>query len=127
MDLEGYVATEVNPWEAASGGKAVACNAARCTAQFRYNGAPGWYDLRVQYFDQNNGVSHFRLLVGDQAVEDWSAAGNTPTGKIDGSSSTRHTVIGIALRPGDRVRIEGTPDRSERAALDYLEILPAAN
>jgi alpha-glucuronidase len=127
MDLEGYVPTDVTPWEAASGGRAVACNAARCAAQFRYNGAPGWYDLRVQYFDQNNGVSHFRLLVGGQAVDAWSAAGNIPTGKIDGSSSTRHTVTGIALRPGDRVRIEGTPDESERAALDYLEILPAAN
>ena len=126
MDLEGYIATDVNPWEAASGGKAVACNAVRCTAQFRYNGAPGWYDLRVQYFDQNNGVSHFRLLVGDQTVEDWSAAGNIPTGKIDGASSTRHTVTGIALRRGDRIRIESTPDGGERAALDYIEIVPAA-
>jgi alpha-glucuronidase len=127
MDLEGYIATDVTPWEAASGGKAVACNAARCVAQFRYNAAPGWYDLRVQYFDQNNGVSHFRLLAGDQAVDDWSAGRNIPTGKIDGSSSTRHTVTGIALRPGDRIRIEGTPDGSERAALDYVEIVPATD
>jgi alpha-glucuronidase len=127
MDLKGYIPTDVTPWEAASGGKAVACNAARCAAQFRYHGAPGWHDLRIQYFDQNNGVSHFRVLVGDQAVDEWAAAGNVPSSQIDGSTSTRHTVRGIALRPGDRIRIEGTPDRSERAALDYVEIVGAAN
>jgi alpha-glucuronidase len=127
MDLEGYIQVDVTPWETASGGRAVACDVARCAAQFRYNGPPGWYDLRIQYFDQNNGVSHFRLLVGDQKLDEWEAAGNLPTGKIDGSSSTRHTVAGIALRPGDRIRIEGTPNGAERAALDYIEILAAPN
>ena len=127
MDLEGYVPTDVTPWEAASGGRAVACNVARCAAQFRYNGPPRWYDLRIQFFDQNNGVSRFKLLIGDQTLDEWEADANLPTGKIDGSSSTRHTVTGIALRPGDRIRIEATPDGAERAPLDYIEILPASN
>ena len=126
MDLEGYTVIEVTPWESASGGKAVSCAASRCAAQFRYDGPPGWYDLRIQYFDQNNGVSRFRLLVGDQAVDQWAAAGNFPTPRIDGSSSTRHTAAGIALRPGDGVRIEGTRDGGDAAALDYIEILPTA-
>ena len=42
--------------------------------------------------------------------------------KIDSSSSTRRTISGIALRKGDEIRIEGTPDGPERAALDYVEI-----
>jgi hypothetical protein len=29
---------------------------------------------------------------------------------------------GIALRPGDVIRIEGVPDAGEPAALDYVEI-----
>jgi hypothetical protein len=66
-------------------------------------------------------------LVGDQTLDSWAAAGNIPTARIDGSSSTRRTVAGIALRPGDRIRIEGTPDRAEQAALDYVEIVPEAN
>ena len=127
MDLEGYILTDVTPWEAASGGKAVTCAAGHCAAQFRYDGPPGWFDLRIQYFDQNNGVSRFRLLVGDQAVHQWSAAGDVPSGKIDGSTSTRRTVSGVSLRPGDRIRIEGTPDGGETAALDYVEIVPEAN
>ena len=45
-------------------------------------------------------------------------------GRVDSSSSTRRTIAGIALRPGDQIRIEGIPDGGETAALDYLEILP---
>jgi len=30
----------------------------------------------------------------------------------------------VALRPGDSIRIEGKPDGSETAALDYIEVQP---
>jgi alpha-glucuronidase len=122
MKLEGYVVTEVTPWEAASGGKAVECRAARCSAGFQFDGAPGWYTLNVQYFDQNNGAAHYRLLVGNQILDEWSASEHLPTQKIDGSSSMRRTIPGIALRPGDQIRIEGLPDGGETAALDFIEI-----
>ena len=63
-------------------------------------------------------------MVGGQVVDEWSAADRVPTRRIDSSSSTRRTIAGIALRPGDEIRIEGIPDGAETAALDYLEILP---
>jgi hypothetical protein len=31
------------------------------------------------------------------------------------------------LRPGDEIRIEGIPDGSETAALDYIEVAPNEN
>jgi alpha-glucuronidase len=127
MQLEGYTQVDVMPWEAASGGKAVACNTQQCAAGFRYEGPPGRFTIRIQYFDQNNGVSRFRLLVGDQEKDAWSAKDNLPTKKIDGSSSTRRNARGVPLRPGDSIRIEGIPDGEERAAIDYVEILPDEN
>jgi alpha-glucuronidase len=127
MKLIGYVVTDVSPWEAASGGKAVACKSAQCTASLRFDGAAGWYDLRVRYFDQNNGESRFRLWTGDQMVGEWIANDRIPTRNLDGSSSSLRIMRGIALRPGDEIRIEGIPDSQEAAALDYLEIRPAAN
>jgi alpha-glucuronidase len=127
MRLEGYVVIEVAPSEAASGGKAIECRAARCSASFQYDGAPGWYTLDVQYFDQNNGASHYRLLIGNQLIDEWTASDHLPTQKIDGSSSTRRTIPGIALRPGDQVRIEGLPDGGETAALDFIEIRSEKN
>ena len=125
MTLDGYVVKPVTPWEAASGGKAIECAAAKCAATLLYDGAPGWYTLRVQYFDQNNGVSHFRIFIGGQLVDQWDASLRLPTRRVDAGASTRRTIHGIALRTGDRIRVEATPDGNEPAALDYLEILPS--
>ena len=124
MTLDGYSIVPVTPWETASGGKAVECPQERCTAAFHYQGAAGWREIRVQYFDQSTGISHFRLFVNSQLIDEWPAADQVPERrtKIDSSSSTRRTVTGIALRKGDEIRIEGTPDGPERAALDYVEI-----
>jgi alpha-glucuronidase len=124
MDLEGYKTIDVIPWEAASGGKAVSCEAAKCAASFRFNGVGGWYTLRVQYFDQNNGAARYSLRLANQLLDEWFAANNIPSAKIDGSTSTRRAVSGIALRPGDRIRVEGVPAGGETAALDYVEIIP---
>jgi alpha-glucuronidase len=122
MSLEGYATVAVTPWEAASGGQAVSCPVASCAATLRYGGPAGWYTLRVRYFDQNNGVSHFRLRVAGQTIDTWAADDRVPTTKIDGSSCSLRIVAGAALRPGDEIRIEGTPDGGETAALDYIEI-----
>ena len=65
MKLEGYTVRDITPWETASGGKAIACPDAKCTAALRYDGAPGWFTLHVQYFDLNDAVSRFKLWVGD--------------------------------------------------------------
>jgi alpha-glucuronidase len=124
MKLEGYTVRDITPWETASGGKAIVCPVEKCTAGLRYEGAPGWYTLHVQYFDLSGVVSRFRLWVGGQLVDEWSASDRLPARKLDSSSSTRRVVSGIALRPGDEIRIEGSPEGRELAALDYIEILP---
>jgi len=124
MTLDGYTVQPVTPWEAVSGGKAIMCPREQCTASMRYDGAPGWYTLHVRYFDLNSGISRFRLWVGNQLVDEWTAADHLPARKIDGSSSSRRVIAGVALRPGDEIRIEGRPDGRETAALDYIEILP---
>jgi alpha-glucuronidase len=124
MTLDGYAIKPVVPWEDASGGKAIECGAAKCSASFHYDGEPGWHTIRVQYFDQSSGVSHFRLFVGSQPVDEWAADAQVPERrtKVDASSSTRRTITGIALRKGDEIRVEGVPDAMERAAIDYIEI-----
>jgi alpha-glucuronidase len=124
MKLEGYTPRDVIPWEGGSG-KAVGCTAAPCSATLRYEGAAGWHTLYVRYFDQNNGVSRFRVWIGGQLIDEWAAADRLPTRRIDSSSSSRRTIVGVALRPGDEIRIEGVPDGAEGAPLDYVEIVPA--
>jgi len=127
MKLEGYQVVDVKPWEAASGSQAVECASPsrQCSASFRHQGQPGWYDLSVQYFDQNNGVSRFKLFVAGQLVDEWLADDNLPTRKIDAHSSTRRSIAGLALRRGDEIRIEGQAQGDENAALDYVGLHPS--
>jgi alpha-glucuronidase len=126
MQLDGYTPFDVTPSEAASGGKAVQCSAPaqKCVASFPFTGAAGWYELDVEYFDQANGASKFRVSVNDQIVDAWRADDRLPALKPNADSSTRRRIPGLALRPGDEIRIEGIPDGQELAPLDYVEILP---
>jgi len=126
MQLTGYTPVAVTPWENASGGKAIECASPQetCSAGIVFKGPSGVYDLDVQYFDQNNGESKFRFFINDKLIDEWVANLQLPATKIGGDSSTRHGIQHVSLRLGDAIRIEGTPDKDERAALDYLEINP---
>ena len=124
MSLDGYVVTEVSPWEDASNSKAITCPTSKCAASEKFIGTPGWYNLTVQYFDQNNGASHFEAFVNHQSVGAWAADQWFPTTKPDSNSSTRRIFPMLALRPGDEISIVAIPDGQERAAIDYIEITP---
>jgi alpha-glucuronidase len=123
MTLEGYAVRAVTPAEDASGGKAVACAGPQCSASMKFTGDPGWYTLHVEYFDQATGVSRYRVWIGRQLIDQWAADLRLPTMRLDSTSSTRRVISGIALRPGDEIRIEGRPDGNEPAGLDYIEIV----
>ena len=127
MKLDGYAPTDVTPWETASGGKAVTCAAASCSATLDYAGASGAFDLAVQYFDEMNGASRFRLLVAGREVDAWVATEDIPTKDPNGHSATRHVTRGVRLTAGDAIRVEGVPEGTEPAPLDYVEITPGTS
>ena len=123
MQLKGYTVMDVTPWENASGGKGIECvRASACTASFLFDRAAGIYEMDVQYFDQNNGKSNFRVFVDHQQVDQWIAADRLPATKPGGDSSTRRRIPGLTLRSGAEIRIDGLPDGKERAPLDYVDL-----
>ncbi len=126
MELQGYTMFEPASWEGASGGKGVACapGVAVCSAQTKFNGAAGRYEIDVEYFDLSNGKSKFKVSVNDQVVDEWRADMLLPGKEPSADSSVRHRTKGLALRPGDVIRIKAVPDGGERAPLDYIEVLP---
>jgi alpha-glucuronidase len=124
MQLTGYVPVTVTPWETASGGRAIACFAqTSCSAGLTWNRAEGTFDMAVQYFDLNDGVSRYELLVNDRLVGSWQADDHLPSDKMDGNSSTRHVMRNIRLKPGDSLRIVGYPGGREPAPVDYIEVV----
>jgi alpha-glucuronidase len=122
MQLAGYAPRDIVPWEAASGSKFVACAAAPCATTMKFDGTAGSHTITVQYFDMPTGEAKFRVLVGKQVVDEWKGTDRNPARRIDAGASTRRVIAGLALRPGDEIRIEGTPDRGDPAALDYVEV-----
>lgn len=128
--LTGYKVVDVTPWEDASRGKAVMCGEGSsqhgCTAEWTYAGPAGRYNIAVQYFDLQGGAAQFTLEVGGQPVAAWAADANLPSVRPNGDNSTRYTAPCVQLKPGEVIRVEGTPDKDDPAALDYIETLPAA-
>jgi alpha-glucuronidase len=95
-----------------------------CTAKTKFDGVAGWYEIDVEYFDLNDGVAKFRVFVGDQLVDEWNAERHLPGRDVSADESVRRRIKGVALRPGDEIRIEGVADKDDKASLDYIEIIP---
>ncbi len=98
-----------------------------CSAAWTFPGPSGVYNIAVQYFDLQPGVARFTLLINNRPAAAWQAGANLPSTRPNGDNSTRRTIPNLALNPGDTIRIDATPDGSDPAALDYIEITPAAN
>jgi alpha-glucuronidase len=125
MQRDGYTPVDVTPWESATDGKAWVCkDRAACTATAHLDRSAGAYDIAVQYFDFRQGASTFQLLLNHKQIARWTANNMLPGQAPNGDTSTRYTLHGVPLRPGDVLTIEGHPDDTEPAPIDYIEIVP---
>jgi alpha-glucuronidase len=123
--LTSYKAIDVKPWEDASGGHAVACGEAQnCSAEWKWTGADGRFDVAVEYFDLQGGAAKFTFDVNGAQAVSWTADATLPSRRPNGDNSTRKTVRNVRLKAGDMLRVEGVADGSDPAALDYVEVTP---
>jgi alpha-glucuronidase len=97
-----------------------------CTAEWTWPGPAGRFNIAIQYFDLQGGSAQFTLLIDNHPAATWQADASLPSIHPNGDNSTRRTIPNIALKSGDTIRIEGTPDGPDPAALDYIEITPSA-
>ena len=128
--LTRYQVIHVNPWEDASGGEAVTCPLAlehmaenTCIAEWIFAIKPGRYRVAIQYFDLQGGKARFRFTVNGHEEAAWVADAKLPSFRPDGDNSTRFTTGEIELKRGDILRVEGTPEGRDPAAVDYVELL----
>jgi alpha-glucuronidase len=127
MSTEGYTPIDVKPWETASNSKAVVCNqTAPCSLTTKLDKPAGSYSITVQYFDYWSGKSHFELRRNNQPIGHWIADDTLPPAREElrpnGDTSTRITFPDISLKPGDTLTLQGTPDNTEPAPVDYIEV-----
>ncbi len=127
LTLQGY-AIQKSDVIGVSNHELVTCaGSSACVAEFQFGGAAGTYNIAVEYFDQNNGVSHFRLRINGKPVADWAADLKLPSPKPDADTAARRTTYNVRLSSGDKLEIEGHPDGAEPAPLDYVEVSPSLN
>jgi hypothetical protein len=128
MTLAGYVVENV---AAASGGALISrrqtSESPPGQATTTFTGQAGAYDVVVAYFDENDGQSTLRLLLNGQEVAAWVADDDLPSNLPESVTRVERVVAtGLALQPGDELRLEGQEDASEYARVDNLEFLPAS-
>ena len=56
------------------------------------------------------------------ADAEWQADATLPSRRPHGDNSVRHVLHGVELTAGDVIRVTGTPDGNDAAALDYVEV-----
>jgi len=132
MTLSGYDIVKVTPFETASNYTAISTTSTTTpgTASTKLDFSSGTYDLAVNYFDHIGGRAKWQVSLNEKPLGQWignneDILGHFPSDFIDGHSATRITFRDVKIKKGDVLKIVGTPDGTERAALDYVAVLPA--
>lgn len=135
MQLEGYEVYAVNPFETASGSRAIvtSSNATAGEASLRLDNLPsGIYDIALNVYDLVGGRSLWEVFLDDVEVGrvggdvvEGGFLGHDSTIYLDGNSAARrHVCGGVEVRRGDVLRIRGTPVGVGMAPIDYVSLLP---
>jgi hypothetical protein len=76
----------------------------------------GRYDVEVKYFDEKDGRSEFKLLIGGvQRSETWTASADTENWQSK-------TVADVPIKVGDEITLEVQGDGEETGKLDYVQL-----
>ncbi|CAG7609864.1 hypothetical protein PAESOLCIP111_01214 [Paenibacillus solanacearum] len=118
MTLDGYTVEAQTP---ASGGKVIKVSGTG-TASAIFDGEDGTYDIRVHYFDENDGLASYRLFINGNVFDAWTANQDFGSASVSDKSRTSRLAAAIPLKTGDLVKLEGTSNASEAARVDKVEI-----
>ncbi len=121
MALTNYV---VNTNTSASGGELIKLNASGVTgnAVYNFNGSTGTYDIKVHYYDENDGQATFKLYVGGTVVDQWIANQNLGSADPTSATLTSRTKNGVSVSNGAQIKIEAAQNAEEWGRVDKVEL-----
>lgn len=81
------------------------------------------------YYDVNGGAADWRLLISDEEVGGWTGdiedhISKAVSGGMDGHTAARMVFKNVTIGSGSTVTVEGSPNGSEGAPVDYVVFLP---
>ncbi|WIY24787.1 choice-of-anchor Q domain-containing protein [Parasedimentitalea psychrophila] len=92
-------------------------------ASFAFDQPTGNYDLKIGYFDENDGEASFRLLVDGVEIDSfvWNQDLGSPL--ANATTATTRDLLGISLQNGSVIEVIGQKDGSEPARFDYVDFI----
>lgn len=119
MNLDGY---EFESNNAASSGGCVSANkSGKGTAKVQFIGEGGKYNLKIAYFDENDGNAEFKIYINDTLIDSWTADKDFGSASADTQTLTSHNIT-LTLEKNDIIAIEGKKGTYDPARLDKIEI-----
>lgn len=132
LNLANY---RVESSETASGGKTLGLRdgdfAEEGTASYVFQGLTGKYDIKLGYYDENDGIGQIDVVLGGiesvpKTLMSWKLDKDLGANYATTSTFQERTVgTGVSLQLGQTIVIKSYEDQGEHARIDYLEILPA--
>ena len=90
------------------------------SASYRFEEASGTYDVRITYFDEEEGRSRVQLLVGGREVIDFRLDED-----VDCWRWRRFEEIQV--NKGNEITVVAEADQKESVRLDFVEFIPIEN
>ncbi|WP_353473908.1 right-handed parallel beta-helix repeat-containing protein [Salipiger sp. H15] len=116
---------EVTSLMAASGGKVLSALGA-AEASTTFEGSSGTYDVGIDYFDENDGVSFLELRVNGEVIDFWQWDADLGSSLANKSTLTRHLISDVEIEAGDEIVLAGYGDGgNEPMRIDALEFMPS--
>ncbi|MEM7552978.1 MAG: DUF4114 domain-containing protein [Cyanobacteria bacterium P01_A01_bin.84] len=126
LNLNGYQ-VETIKGSGASGGKHISLKGTGQDKGFatgKFTGKTGKYQVKVGYYDENDGQSQAKITVGEETTS-FTFDRDFPDSWVKPTSKTSRVAIKeVQLKSGDTFKIEGNSDKGEFARFDYVEFSP---
>ena len=132
MQLSGeYRVESIN---AASGDKVISliggATEGTGAAKFDFNGPAGEYDVKIHYFDENDGMGQLKLKQGNQQIASFNLDKQLGSALADAKTLTTAGIQGVSIKVGDTFTLEGLEDgtatTAEHVRIDKIEFTPVA-
>ncbi|MBV6627502.1 MAG: DUF4114 domain-containing protein [Rivularia sp. (in: Bacteria)] len=97
------------------------------SATGKFDGEAGTYQVKVGYYDENDGQSKAEITVGEE-IASFVFDQDLPDNWAKPAAKTSRIVIEeVELTSGDSFKIEASSDEGEFARFDYIEFSPIAD
>ncbi|NRB18318.1 MAG: FG-GAP repeat protein [Rhodobacteraceae bacterium] len=92
-------------------------------ASYIFDQPTGNYDLKIGYFDENDGEASFRLLVDGVEIDSFLWDQDLGSPLAIATTATTRDVLGVSLQTGSVIEAIGQKDGREPARFDYIDFI----